>query len=309
MTNHPEFHWEDAIEHPERYSFSTLSLNHPDAYKMAVQYPHLPWDKHFLQNHNPARFTKLTIEQMIKIGLQPTYEVYKYSCVSIEDILTHPELNWECKSSLNRHRELTIDILKKYPEGLQPDGWDKEFVTQHIPIQDILENPYVFPWDPEVFKERLEEEKKRYISIDEIISNLNNDWDWRNLIYTRSIEDLLKLWDHPEIKQKIIDIYEFDYEYEREQRTFGHDLSRHKEFQFQLIYERIDDTDLEWDWQHLTEETYLEYIQAHSELPWCKYTLSRRKDLTWEFVKKNLFKFEWSWENLGYNNNMFKHEL
>jgi hypothetical protein len=309
MTNHPEFSWEDAVQHPERYSFSTLSLNHPDAYKMAVQYPHLPWDKHFLQNHNPVRFTELTIERIIKLGLHPMYDIYDYPCISIEDILNHPELNWECKSSLNRHRELTIDILKKYPKGLQPDGWDKEFVTQHIPIQDIFENPYVFPWDSEVLNERLNEEKKRFISIDEIISSPQDKWDWRNLISTRSIKDLLKLWDYPEIKQKIIDIYEFDYEYEREQRTFGHDLSRHTEFQFSLIFERIQDTDLQWDWDYLTKKTSLEYIQNNPTVPWCNYSLSQRKDLTWEFVKQNLSTFEWSWENLGYNDNMFKHEL
>lgn len=311
MTNHPEFNWEDVIEHPERYSFSTLSLGHPDAYKMASQYPHLPWDKHYLQNHHPNRSTELTIERMIQLGLQPTYEVYDYPCVSIEDILNHPELNWDCVSSLSYHRELTINILKKYPEGLKPHGWHKRTVTQHIPIQDILTHPDVFPWDSNVIKERLDEEKKRFISIDELLENTNNFNTelLECIIQSYPIQDVLKLWHHPEAKHLIISWYQYYNEYESNKNSLGKDLCRRKDFSFDIIFKYLDDPDIKWDWKRITKNIPLEQIKAHPELPWCVYTLSRREDLTWNFVKENLTTFEWCWENLGYNKNMFNPDL
>jgi hypothetical protein len=301
MNHHKEFSWDDAVQHPERYDFKSLSLQHQEAYQIASEYPHLPWDKAFLRNHNPHRYTELTIDRIIKLGLTPSYEVYNYPCVSIEDILTHPELKWEHITTLSRHRELSIDILKKYPEGLKPDGWHPDIVSWYVPLQDILENPDAFPWDASVVEKRIKKDQQVKTPIQEIIDTFQQDWDWRELVEKRSIGDLMKLWAHPGIKAILIGIYEYDYEYSRKQRTFGHDLSCRKDFPLSLIYEHLEDTDIEWDWSHLTKTTPLEIIEQHPRLSWCMYRLSDRSDLTWAFLKKNLTVFDWRWDTLSRN--------
>lgn len=309
LSRREDLDWSRVWEHPERFHFVTLSRDQPDAIKVAAKHPDYPWEAYRMPEWHPRRNTDLTIERVIALRIPGTYKLCSLDCISLEDILRHPEVKW-LDGSVSRHRHLSVDILRRWPDW----PWDWRAVTMYIPLDEAHAHRDEFPWDATVLSQRETEEalrRKTRPTVEELLAippewdedftHMADDRDTNEAIWT--VEELLALWDQPELKPRFIEAYSWVEGDRGETYTLGKDLCHRKNPpSWDIIFQRAGDTDLAWDWAHLSRIAHWDIVETHLAMPWDSYTLSKRKDLTWERVKRLMDTgFQWRWDTLSNN--------
>lgn len=306
LTSHRELdaHWEDVLDHPERVSFVSLSRNHPDAIQLALKYPELPWETRFMGESHVRRHTDMTVDTMKALGIRPGWWAYDLACITVEDMLAHPEMGWDAYS-VSRHPGLNLDILRRFPEGPQPKGWHPQAVTLAVPLTEILSNMDAFPWDVDILAHRQRDQRQCEATAADILADIDGDWDWHTMAEYRTIEDIFLLWDDPEAKQRLLIAYaendddEGGRDYHPE--SVGKYLSYRKDLPWDVVAARAQDTELGWNWSELSKKVPWDFVEQNMDLPWDMYQLSRRTDLTWPRLQRMLTALDWKWEPLSYN--------